>query len=114
MMAKSLWCVGSQEIVSRKWQKGTTKEMQVKTLDNGSRWNKTKDAEHEKAKEKKDEEDIEMKQECTAARKAEGPASDQPQAKMIKTDNNARKYGITIANILEEKFKEIVDTVHSQ
>ena len=56
-------------------------------------------------KAEEDEEDIEMKQEGTAARKAEGPASDQPQAKMIKTDKNARKDGITTASILEEKFK---------
>ena len=46
-----------------------------------------------------------MKQEGTAVRKAEGPASDQPQAKMIKTDKDARKDGITSASILEEKFK---------
>ena len=76
----------TQEIVSRKWQKGPPKEMQVRTLDKGYRWNRTEDAEHEKAKEKKDVENIEMKQEGTAARKVEGPARDHPQAKMVKTD----------------------------
>ena len=89
MMAKSeelsldgthLWCVGSQEIASGKWQKGPPKEMQVRTLDKGHRWNRTEDAEHEKAKEKNDEEDIEMKQKVLqhAKRKAQQAISRKP------------------------------------
>ena len=89
--------MGTQEIVSRRWQKGPPKEVQVRTLEQGSRWNRTTDAEHEKVKEKKDEQDVEVGQEGTTALKAEGPASDQPQAKMLKIDKDTRKGGITSA-----------------
>ena len=83
--------MGTQDKVSMEMAERTTKGSASQDAGERSRWNKTKDAEHEKVKERKNEQDVEMGQQGTRSRKSEGPASDQPQAKMLKTDKDARK-----------------------